>query len=376
LLSRNIYFLASTSRTSAMSVDPVTFFREIGSPRFVVAPMVDQSELAFRMLCRKYGAQLCYTPMFHSRLFAENEKYRIEQFQTCPEDRPLFVQFCGNHPETILRAAKFVEDQCDAIDLNFGCPQGIAKKGRYGAFLLEQPALIGQIVHTLAQNLKIPVTCKIRLLPTFEKSLELCQIIVAAGAKLICIHGRTKEETKERLGACDWETIRRLREHIPIPVIANGGIMNLQDINNCLEITKADGVMTSEAILENPSLFIDNISPETGEFIWQHEIAREYLRFAELYPPANLGIIRGHLIKILFRGLQLHGHLLQGIAISHSLEEMLGHVSELEKINWEENNTKVLVWYHRYRTRAKPKTLETEKTNENDEAKECISSEC
>merc|ERR1719420_322267 len=70
------------------------FFRSIGSPKFVCAPMVDQSELAFRMLTRRYGVELAYTPMFHSRLFGENAKYRKQQFSTCPEDKPVFAQFC------------------------------------------------------------------------------------------------------------------------------------------------------------------------------------------------------------------------------------------------------------------------------------------
>ncbi|CAK0883538.1 unnamed protein product [Prorocentrum cordatum] len=76
------------------------FWRAIGSPRFVAAPMVDQSELPFRMLCRRYGTQLAYTPMLHSRLFRDSAKYRQEHFTTCPEDRPLFAQFCGDDPET------------------------------------------------------------------------------------------------------------------------------------------------------------------------------------------------------------------------------------------------------------------------------------
>ena len=112
--------------------------------------MVDQSELPYRMLARKYKAQLCYTPMLHSRIFQESESYRKEFFTPNPEDRPLAVQFCGNDPEILLKAAKYVENDCDAVDINFGCPQGIAKRGKYGSYLLEKTELIRSLVSTLA----------------------------------------------------------------------------------------------------------------------------------------------------------------------------------------------------------------------------------
>ncbi|KAL5187305.1 tRNA-dihydrouridine(16/17) synthase [NAD(P)(+)] [Glycine soja] len=93
---------------------------KLGRPRFIVAPMVDNSELPFRMLCRKYGAQGAYTPMLHSRIFTETEKYRNEEFTTCKEDRPLFVQFCANDPDVLLEAARKVERFCDYVDINLG----------------------------------------------------------------------------------------------------------------------------------------------------------------------------------------------------------------------------------------------------------------
>jgi tRNA-dihydrouridine synthase 1 len=104
--------------------------------------------------------------MFHSRLFSESESYRKEFFAPHPEDRPLAVQFCGNDPDILLKAAKMVENDCDAVDINFGCPQGIAKRGKYGSFLLEKTELIRSLVTTLAKNLKVPVICKMRCLPS------------------------------------------------------------------------------------------------------------------------------------------------------------------------------------------------------------------
>jgi len=97
--------------------------------RYVVAPMVDGSELPWRLLSRKYNSQLAYTPMFHAANFALSAKYREKQFTTCPEDRPLLVQFCANDPDTLLKAARIAEPHCDGIDINLGCPQNIARRG-------------------------------------------------------------------------------------------------------------------------------------------------------------------------------------------------------------------------------------------------------
>ena len=119
------HFQASSStgehKTSA-ATDPYEFYNKVGRPKYFVAPMVDQSELPYRMLTRKYGADICYTPMFHAKLFSQDPKYRNNMFQPCAQDRPLVVQFCANDPDILLAAAKYVEDDCDAVEINLGCP--------------------------------------------------------------------------------------------------------------------------------------------------------------------------------------------------------------------------------------------------------------
>ncbi|KAI6124296.1 dihydrouridine synthase 1-like protein [Pisolithus thermaeus] len=158
------------------------FYRDVlGSPKYVVAPMVDRSELAWRTLSRRYGTQLVYTPMINARIFALNPspKHRDKFFDIThaeeggPSDRPLIVQFCANDPHQLLASAHAIHHHCDAIDLNLGCPQEIARSGHYGSFLQDEWDLIYKLVNTLHTHLKIPVTAKFRVFSLDRKNCLL-----------------------------------------------------------------------------------------------------------------------------------------------------------------------------------------------------------
>ncbi|KAK3368049.1 dihydrouridine synthase-like protein [Podospora didyma] len=270
------------------------FYESIGSPKYIVAPMVDQSEFAWRMLSRSFlpesqrSTVLAYSPMLHSRLFAENQKYRDQHFQptrqpfgapdTDPSaihtpfldgnpsiDRPLFVQFASHEPNYLLAAAKIVAPYCDAVDLNLGCPQGIAKKGHYGAFLQEDQELIFNLINILHKNLEIPVTAKIRILDTKEATLAYAENVLSAGASILTVHGRRREQKGHVTGLADWKMIRYLRDNLPpeTVIFANGNILEQGDIDKCLTATGADGVMSAEGNLSNPGIFA--VPPPIGE---------------------------------------------------------------------------------------------------------------
>ncbi|TID15024.1 hypothetical protein CANINC_004695 [Pichia inconspicua] len=238
-------------------------FNKLGRPTKIVAPMVDGSELAWRIISRKYGAELCYSPMLHSRLFSEDKKFR-DQF-ICEMDgkpgldRPLIIQFCANDPDVLLKAAKYVVGKCDAVDINLGCPQGIAKKGHYGSFLMEEWDLVYRLINKLATELgdELPVTAKIRVFEDWSKSLEYAKMCLKAGAKFLTVHGRTREMKGQKTGLANWKLVAYLRENLPqgTVFISNGNILYPDDIERCINEIKCDAVMSAEANLCNPGVF-------------------------------------------------------------------------------------------------------------------------
>jgi len=385
-------------RESRTCPDPWKFWNDqLKSPKRVLAPMVDQSELPFRLLCRARGVNLAYTPMWHAKLFSTDPKYRKRMIPNVADgvtdvDRPLFAHFCANDPDTLSDAVRVLREDVsnldvDAIDLNFGCPQGIAKKGNYGSFLLSNPDLMISLVKELDRTSHVPITCKIRLVneTNLEDTIALVKRLENAGAAVICVHGRTKENKSQLVTECDWKSIRLIKEAASIPIIANGGVETYEDAMRLERYTKADAVMSALGILEYPGLFQKPM--ETFEGITEledilkksstanestyadgsqshrginydsltdfDEIVDEYLALCQKYPPAHSSV-KAHLFHFLHSPLQTYPEMRAELGKTRTLDDCFEFVKLLKEKRRADSALSVdsgykLKYYRRYR---------------------------
>lgn len=320
-----------------------TWFKgRMNSAKYWVAPMVDQSELAFRMLCKAHGAEAAYTPMLHARIFNENAAYREEHFTSTfdhpSKDRPLLAQFCANDPDILLNAARHVEPYVDGVDINLGCPQRIAKKGRYGSFLMNDIPLVESMVRKLADNLSVPVTVKIRRFPDLQETVEYAARLEKAGASLVAVHGRTREEKRAKSSMACWETIAAVKKALHVPVLANGNLRNIQDVHYCLDATGADGVMSAEALLEDPAMFSSRRLETPYSPIEGPTMLLEYCDMLDLYSTPGR-MIKGHAFSLLNPWLaefvdlreELHRTRMSAVAIREFTERVIARIEEIER---------------------------------------------
>lgn len=217
--------------------------------------MVRYSKLSFRSLVRKYNCDVCFTPMIVASDFIQSTKARDSEFTTNQHDRPLIVQFAANNAQTLADAACIVAPFSDGVDLNCGCPQRWAMSAGYGACLINKPELVKDMVTHVRNQVNNPnytVSIKIRIHKDLRQTVDLCQKAESAGVSWITVHGRTAEERHQPV---HYDAIKTVKDSVSLPVIANGDIKYLRDVQSTYQLTGVDGVMVARGLLANPAMF-------------------------------------------------------------------------------------------------------------------------
>jgi nifR3 family TIM-barrel protein len=228
---------------------------QLSSP-FILAPLAGYTDLPFRLLCREYGAALCYSEMISCHGLVYRQRNTLEMLDTVSEERPVAMQLFGAEPEIMGRAAAYLSKlPIDLIDINMGCPvRKVIKKGA-GCALMRQPRLAEAVIRQVCANTRLPVTVKIRLGWNHQEinGPEFAKMAENAGATAIIVHGRTWSDgfggTVNRAG------IARVKAAVTIPVIGNGDLHTYQDGLAMMSETGCDAVMIGRAALGNPFIF-------------------------------------------------------------------------------------------------------------------------
>ncbi|XP_054844476.1 tRNA-dihydrouridine(20a/20b) synthase [NAD(P)+]-like [Eublepharis macularius] len=251
----NLYMNDKSGHTLQYQLrNPVDLFQP-GNTVKICAPMVRYSKLAFRTLVRKYNCDLCYTPMIIAADFVRSVKARHSEFTTNQGDHPLVVQFAAKEAQVLADAACIVSPFADGIDINCGCPQRWAMAEGYGACLINRPEVVQDMVKQVRNQVENPmfsISVKIRIHSDLQKTVDLCQKAEAAGVSWITVHGRTVDERHQ---PPHYDAIKTIKQSVSVPVVANGDIKSLKDVENIHQITGTDGVMVARGLLANPAMF-------------------------------------------------------------------------------------------------------------------------
>ncbi len=228
----------------------------------ILSPMDGFSDLPFRLLCRELGSAMSYTEFVNVHAITEERpnysthNIALRKLKYDPCERPIAFQIYGHDEDRLVRAALEMERlQPDIIDINMGCyVKDIAERGA-GSGMLRDPAKIARVFARLTSVSRLPVTGKIRLGwdDTSRNHVEVARILEDNGASLIAVHGRTREQGYR--GQADWDAIAEVKQAVRIPVIGNGDVRTVADIERIKSQTGCDGVMIGRGAIGNPWIF-------------------------------------------------------------------------------------------------------------------------
>lgn len=262
-----------------------------------LAPMAGVTDLAFRTVCKEYGADIVVSEMVSSRGLHFKDKKTNELLKTNDIEAPLIVQLFGNEPNVLAEAAKILEDSgVKYLDINMGCPAPKIVRNGDGCSLMKDELLAGKITEAVVKAASVPVSVKFRAgwdkdninAVSFAKTME------NAGAACVTVHGRTKDQFYS--GVADYDIIRQVNEAVNIPVIANGDVVDSTSAKAILEKTGCTSLMVGRGALGNPFVFSEIKAAFEGKSttsVSSEEKRKALLRHIELteeYKPEHIGV--------------------------------------------------------------------------------------
>lgn len=294
---------------------------DLGERPVLLAPMEDVTDPAFRMLCKRFGADMVYTEFVSSDALIREVNSTMRKLEICDEERPVAIQIYGRDTEAMVGAAKMVEAAGpDILDLNFGCPvKKVAGKGGGAGMLQNIPKML-EITRAVVDAVSIPVTVKTRLGWNDESKIivELAEQLQECGIKALTIHGRTRAQMYT--GQADWTLIGDVKKNpaMHIPIIGNGDITTPERAKECFDLYGVDAIMIGRGSFGRPWIFKEvkhyletgEIMPDPG-FRWKLEVLKQETldSIARLDERRGIVHIRRHLAASpLFKGLEDFKH--------------------------------------------------------------------
>ena len=261
-----------------MRLTPITVENITIKNNVFLAPLAGYTNYAFRRLCKDYGAGLCYTEMVSAKGLKYGSENTEELLYTDENEGLTAAQIFGNDPEIMRRACEHEKfAPFPIVDINMGCPVPKIYKNGEGSALLENPQLAEKIVKECMKSGKI-ITVKFRIGITDDTLItkEFAKRMEGAGAKLITVHGRTKD--KVYAGEVNYKEIASAKNAVHIPVIANGGVFSNADAERLINETGADGVMVARAALFDPQIFCELTGAENENRLTMFEKQMEWTK--------------------------------------------------------------------------------------------------
>lgn len=323
-------------------------------PIVALAPMADMSDLPFCLTCKNEGASLMFREMVSSEAIVRFNPKTLKMAEFDPRERPLVQQVFGANPDVMAEAARIIYERFrpDAIDINMGCPVYNLVSNFNGAALIKEPERAAAIVRAMKAAVPCQISVKTRTGWKDDRDcLEFVKIVADAGADLISLHGRTREQGYS--GESDWQRIAEARANVPhIPFLLNGDVTSPELAKKALDISKADGVLIGRGALGRPWVFRQiETYLETGELLPDPTLAKRIdiiKKHAELqvehYGDKGLVKLRKHL-PWYFKGFGGWKEIRSGLVRINTLDELneiLDGITE-EQITATESAEKVTV---------------------------------